>query len=408
VSEVEFKTVCILGRQPALGLAELERLYGAERVKPLDNAALLDIDTADIDFKRLGGTVKVGRILNIIDDTSWPRLLDYLTKTVPEHLEFLPEGKFTLGVSLYGLDTLPARLNKDLLKVKKVIKQAGRSVRIVPNKQPHLNSAQVLHNKLTSRGAWELVFIKNGSKTILAQTMFVQDIDAYAGRDQARPKRDAKIGMLPPKLAQMMLNLAVGNLESKLPQSENQSLGLTRLTVLDPFCGTGVALQEALLMGYSVIGTDIDPRMVDYTKQNLLWLVKNQPEIQGRVMLENGDATNHQWPPFSIAVSEVYLGRPLTSLPPAEKLKSIINDVNTITKKFLDNLSSQIKPGRQVCLAVPAWRKLNGSLIRLPVIDQITDMGYNYLDLKHVRREDLVYSRESQTVARQLLILEKS
>jgi SAM-dependent methyltransferase len=399
--------VCILGRQPALGLAELERLYGPARIRPLKGAALLDIDAADINFKRLGGTIKVARILNVIDSLKWPQLIDYLLKTVPQHLQFLPDGKFTLGVSAYDLPVSAGQINKDLLKVKKVIKNTARPVRIVPNKLPHLNSAQVLHNKLTSRGAWELVFIKDGNQTILAQTMFVQDIEAYAARDQARPKRDARVGMLPPKLAQILINLAVGDLESKLPESDNKAFGLTRLTVLDPFCGTGVVLQEALLMGYSVVGADLEPRMVEYAKTNLLWLVKNNPGIQGRVVLESGDATDQQWPPFSVLASELYLGRPLNSLPGPEKLKTIVNDVNTITKKFLNNLAGQIKPGRQLCLAVPAWQKPDGSFINLPIIDQITDMGYNYLDLKHGRREDLVYSREGQTVARQLLILEK-
>jgi tRNA G10 N-methylase Trm11 len=407
-SEARFKSVCILGRQPALGLAELERLYGAQHIKSLKSGALLDIEAADINFKRLGGTVKVAKVLTTIDSVKWPQLLEYLIKTVPEHLQFVPEGKFTLGVSVYDLPVQAGQINKDLLKLKKVIKAAGRSARIVPNKAAQLNSAQVLHNKLTSRGAWELIFIRHGSQTILAQTMFVQDIEAYAARDQARPKRDAKVGMLPPKLAQIMINLAVGDLENKLPVSENKTFGLTRLTVLDPFCGSGVVLQEALLMGYSVIGTDLEPRMVDYAQTNLLWLVKNNPQIQGRVVLETGDATSHKWPPFSVLASEVYLGRPLNFLPAPEKLRPIVNDVNIILKKFLKNLAPQIKPGRQICLAVPAWQKSDGSLIHLPVIDQLTEMGYNYLDLKHVRREDLVYSREGQTVARQLLILEKS
>jgi hypothetical protein len=114
--------VCILGRQPALGLAELERLYGPARIRPLKGAALLDIDAADINFKRLGGTIKVARVLNVIDSVKWPQLIDYLLKTVPQHLQFLPDGKFTLGVSTYDLPVSAGQINKDLLRVKKVIK----------------------------------------------------------------------------------------------------------------------------------------------------------------------------------------------------------------------------------------------------------------------------------------------
>src|SRR3990170_3079003 len=83
----EAKSVCVLGRQPALGLAELESLYGAERIRPVKffvdfsgdrptgGAAMLDIDAGKIDFKRLGGTVKVARLLAILPTVSWHRLL---------------------------------------------------------------------------------------------------------------------------------------------------------------------------------------------------------------------------------------------------------------------------------------------------------------------------------------------
>ncbi len=36
-------------------------------------------------------------------------------------------------------------------------------------------------------------------------------------------------------------------------------------------------LQEALLMGYEVYGTDLEPRMIDYSQANLGWLDKNFP-----------------------------------------------------------------------------------------------------------------------------------
>jgi tRNA G10 N-methylase Trm11 len=163
-----------------------------------------------------------------------------------------------------------------------------------------------------------------------------------------------------------------------------------------------------LLAGYSVLGTDIEPRMVDYSKKNIKWLFEQQPQLEGQVVIEQGDATNFQWPGFSTVASEVFLGRPLATLPDQAKLKQIISDTNVITKKFLKNLYTQAKPGRPICLAVPAWRKPNGQQISLPVIDQLTDMGYTYLDLKHVRRDELVYFREDQVVARQLVRLVKS
>lgn len=392
--DFEPKSLAILGRQPALGLAELESLYGAEHLRPLPGGALLDIGADEINFKRLGGTIKVARLLTVLPTSNWKSAYDYLANNIPKHLSNLPEGTFTLGVSVYGMDVNVNKLGADLLSLKKIIKASGRSVRIVPNKQLELNSAQVLHNKLTHRGAWELLLVRDGSQTYLAQTLFVQDIEAYGARDQARPKRDARVGMLPPKLAQIIINLAVG-----------QQARAVR--VLDPFCGTGVILQEALLMSYHVIGSDIDPRMIDYAKINIQWLVEKYPQVEGQVVIEVADATLHQWPRFSAVASELYLGRPLGTLPQPDKLKEIIQDVNTITKKFLANLAQQLKVGQSVVLAVPAWKTKNG-YEHLPVIDRLTDMGYNRRSFVHAKNDDLIYFREDQIVARELLVLEKA
>jgi len=407
MSSFEPKTLCILGRQPALGLAELESLYGAEHVKPLGSHALLDVPAEEIDFTNLGGTIKTARLLSAIDSTRWPELAKYLIDKIPEHTIYLPEGKFTLGLSVYGIQASVKQMEAALLEVKKLVRKSGRPVRIVPNKEPVLNSAQVLHNKLTYKGAWELIFIKDGAKTWLAQTLFVQDIEAYGARDQARPHRDARVGMLPPKLAQIIINLAAGRPQTRMDKRWDSGDGLGRFLVLDPFCGTGVVLQEALLMGYSVYGTDIDPRLVEYSKKNIRWLVEKNPNIEGKVNIEPADATSYRWPGFSVIASEVFLGRPLAALPPPDKLKVIISDADLITKKFLRNLAPQLQTGRGLCLAVPAWRRADGRLIDLPVLDKLTEMGYNYWDLKHARRDELVYYREGQVVARRLLRLRK-
>jgi tRNA G10 N-methylase Trm11 len=387
------KSLAILGRQPKLGLAELESLYGAKHLRPLNGGALLDLPTQEISFKRLGGTVKLAQVLTVLPNNNWQDILQYLLDSIPQHMQYQPAGKFTLGLSVYGLRVSLDEQTKGLMAIKRVIRSTGKTVRVVPNKKPTLNSAQVLHNKLTTRGAWELLLFRDGPRTILAQTIFVQDIDAYAARDQARPARDARVGMLPPKLAQMMVNLA------------NPPIGAT---ILDPFCGTGVVLQEALLMGFDVIGTDIEARMVDYSTKNIGWLKENSAKpIVATHRIELGDATNHQWPKSLInVVCEIYLGRPLAKPPTSEELHKIANDVNTIFKKFLVNLARQIKPGTRLCLAVPAWRTKNG-FVYLPALDSLSGLGYNKLDFKSASSKDLVYFREDQIVARQLIVLEK-
>jgi len=410
------QAICILGRQPALGLAELESLYGAEHVSAVaPQAAGLDLHAHDIDFKRLGGSTRLAHVLAVLPNTDWKRIERELPTLVTELALTLPDGKIQLGMSAFNLNLSPAKLNAAGLTLKKVLRnKVSRSVRITPNKEPELNTASVLHNRLTGPTGIELLLIAaSDGSTVIARTTAVQDIDSYTLRDRGRPKRDARVGMLPPKLAQIIINLAVGQ---QRPSKD--------FTVLDPFCGTGVVLQETMLMGYSAAGSDIEQRMGDYTLANLDWLWQQFPQTQNVYRgWQLGDATTLQWETskfieksgqvvdvqrvpaqISAVAGETYLGRPFTAAPSAEVLAQTTSEVNLILKKFLQNIHGQLQPGTRLCLAVPAWHTKN-EFKHLPLIDQISDLGYNRIRFEHARDTQLLYYREDQIVARELLVL---
>lgn len=391
-------SLIILGRLPALGIAELESVCGGEPVEPVSNqAALLHVEPEAVDFKRLGGSVKLCKLLTTLDTTNWKEVEKYLIQSAPEHAQALPEGKMHLGLSAYGMNVGSKQLLATGLSIKKAIQRATtKSVRLVPNKSAELNAAQVLHHRLTGETGWELVLVRSGNRTVLGQTTAVQDIDAYAARDFDRPKRDAKVGMLPPKLAQIIVNLAVAG-ASPEPNT----------VVIDPFCGTGVVLQEALLMGYGVYGTDIEQRMIDYTSQNLAWLSERHHLPVQDFDLEAGDATTHSWSRAAIrfVASETYLGRPFTAMPSGEVLAQTASECNVILKKFLQNITPQLQPGTRLCLAIPAWQIRPKEFKHLPLVDQIEELGYNQVRFKHVRDADLLYYRPDQIVARELLVI---
>lgn len=255
---MQFMTIIILGRQPRLGLAELESLFGAEKISVIsDNAAVVDVPADQINRQELGGAIKVATLLTEIPTIEWSSVLDHLHRFIPEYIAEMPDGKLKFGLSLHGFEIPLKSLQKAGLTLKKTIKQHSRSVRLVPNTSLELNSAQVLHNKLTSTTGWELLLIKHGEATMIARTVRVQDIESYTFRDRSRPKRDAYVGMLPPKLAQTMIHLTAPSAGERL---------------LDPFCGTGVILQEAALYGLTPYGTDISSKMTDYSQANLEWL----------------------------------------------------------------------------------------------------------------------------------------
>lgn len=387
-------SILVLGRQPALGLAELERRYGSDALLPVgDRLALLNVEPQQIAFDQLGGSMKLAAVVATPPLANFGAAIKTLTKLVPELIANMPEGKIRLGLNFFGLPNVSvSEINRAGLQIKTAIKRTGRSVRVVPNSSSELNSAQTLHNQLTGPTGLELIIAQHGDHLLLAQVIASQNINAYASRDQARPKRDARVGMLPPKLAQIIVNLS----GVKAPA-----------TLLDPFCGTGVVLQEALLMGLNAYGTDLDPRMIDYASVNLDWLSKKFPHQppENSFRLAVGDATNQHWqPPFEAIAAETYLGRPFAHQPDEQTLRQVIHDVDTIHRKFLKNVAQQTKSGFGLCLAVPAWFTKN-RLQHLPTLDSLEDLGYTRMSFAHVRNQDLIYHRPEQIVGRELVVL---
>jgi len=388
-------SIFILGRQPAIGRAELESLFGAEHIQPLGDAAVIsDVDPSAVDFARIGSSVKLAEQLSVITKPSMSSLHTQLDRVVMERAEAIAEGKIQLGISAYGIKTSPKQLIAIGLNLKKSLRKAGFSVRLTPNQETELSSAQVLHNHLVGDRGMELILIRHGADIIVGRTVAVQDITAYAKRDQGRPKRDAFVGMLPPKLAQTIINLGTG----KAPAD-------TQTVILDPFCGTGVVLQEALLMGYGAYGTDLETRMIDYSTKNLVWL-REKYGVEEPEALEVGDATAHQWThPVSVVACETYLGHPLANWPRPDKLQQIIGTCNVIIEKFMRNIADQIPPGTRLCLAVPAWKAPSGKISHLPLLDHLEKMGYNRVSFRHSSEQELVYYRPDQIVARELLVI---
>jgi hypothetical protein len=104
-----------------------------------------------------------------------------------------------------------------------------------------------------------------------------------------------------------------------------------------------------------------------------------------------------------------------------------MQDVDTIHRKFLKNVARQTKPGFQMCVAIPAWRAMQSSVIshqssdqssitddrrqttfhHLKVLDSLEEMGYTRMSFAHVSNDQLIYHRPDQIVARELVVLQR-
>ncbi len=369
------KYLAVLGRLSDISLAELSAFFGDSVKKIAPNLAVFESDK-NIDINRFGGSLKFGRLIS-------EKPVDYLLNLNDENGKFA--GKFTIGVSDYSKGAKKFKAQGEALKIKRLLSKSGRSARVLQNTDAALSTATSHHNQMGEK-VGHVEFLINGKEWYVLTG--VQNITAYKNRDQARPARDAKVGMLPPKLAQILINLCG-------PLGKDSR-------VLDPFCGTGVVLQEALLDGYKAYGTDLSDRMIEYSEKNLKWLDK------GDFKVEQGDATNHTWTEKIDAVAcETYLGAPMSQPPVEIKLKEQKQECKGIILGFLKNISSQIDTETPLALAVPAWLRPNGKYERLNILDEITDMGYNVVKLNHLSQEDMLYFREGQIVAREIIVLRK-
>lgn len=370
------KYVAVLGRQPLISVAELESLFSNVRLIAANLAEFTTTKHAP-NIDRLGGTLKIAETLDV---------------SVEQFLTSLPDTKkVTLGVSDFSKTASARSAQRDALRWKRLLVKNGHSVRIVPNQTAVLSSATTLHNKLYKELKIELIKHNHDYYHVIS----VQQIDAYVKRDQARPARDAKVGMLPPKLAQILINLC-----GDLPSGS---------ILLDPFCGTGVVLQEAALMGYTPYGTDISERMVEYSKKNLAWLLaKDQHQTSEDVLIQTGDATKFIWtPPINAVACETYLGPPMTQVPTDIKLKQAKQGCKSIILDFLKNLTAQITTGTPVVIAVPAWLRPDEHYERLNLLDEIEKLRYNVVRFKELGQKDLLYHRDGQVVAREIIVLRK-
>ena len=392
------KYVAIAGRQPLISLAEIQALYDkAARLvgKKLVFFEVNEDDEKNIspDINRLGGSLKLGRFF----DTDFSKLAKFLATTHPE-------GKITLGISDFSKQKKSGLAKQKSMELKRSLARVGRSVRVITSNEPEISSATAHHNQLGEKaGCFEIFLIDHE----IYLSLGTQNITAYTERDQARPARDAKVGMLPPKLAQILINLC-----GKLPEGAR---------VLDPFCGTGVVLQEAAIMGYVPYGTDLNERMVEYSKKNLSWLFNERNQKRFKILpdliqkkdqilktISVGDATNFTWEGEIDAVAfEGYLGAPMSKPPVDIKFKTEKAKCREIAMGFLKNITPQIKSGTPVVMALPAWLRENGKYAGLNILDEIQEMGYNFEKFQDLSQSDLLYYREGQIVAREIIVIRK-
>lgn len=383
----------ILGRENKISQIELQNVL-ANFDFGFSPSAISILSQDILEIKLEGSTEKIASLIDILGGTVkiYQKIAPGDTKIASLLQKENISKKIVFGLSNYQKENIDTfRL---AIEAKKTV---GRSLRVIEgNDSGRLSSAQSFQYGM-DLGNLEYGLFATGIGRLIA----VQNIDQWTLRDFGKPRSDPKSGMLPPKLARMMVNLAISNSGERKP------------LVVDPFCGSGNLLMEALSMGCDVIGSDISEKAVADTKANIDWLIPNKKLILGGQKLNANisqvDATKYDFAKIDrvfVVAAESFLGDPRRSKLRIEEEEQAKKEISELYLNFLKNLKLTIKNEKlkAICLVFPLFELANGKQLSIygNCVDTLIEIGYTTIC------PPLVYGRDYQVVKREIVLLKLS
>ncbi len=184
----------------------------------------------------------------------------------------------------------------------------------------------------------------------------------FQKRDVEKPVQ-RKIFAIPPRLARIMINLA-GCTPGKI--------------LLDPFCGVGTILQEALISRVRVIGLDINKWCVEAAKRNLAWLKQEYSLENVEYSVLQGDARRLRSKirdEVDCIVTEPDLGPALRDMPTISYAERIISKLTPLFSDFLREAHAVLSVGGRLVLVTPYLKTRSGGPVTMPVSDLASRVG---------------------------------
>lgn len=371
-----------LGTHPQLSIAEIHAVlnqlnFSFEEILTLPTIFIIKTDKKlePTIIRQLGGTIKFGEILL---ETKQPQAKHIFNLLKPTN------NKFYLGLSSYDCKIKLLNLG---LEIKKLFRQNKLSCRVVSSKKNPLSSVVVKKNNLVSERGAEIVITENKGQFFIGQTLAVQDFETYSKLDYGRPARDEISGMLPPKVAQIMVNLAEQELNSQ---------------ILDPFCGSGTILQMATILGYKhLIGFDKNTKAIANSKINFDWFEKTF-KVKTHIKLETAKVENLSKKlkagSIDAIVTEPYLGPALKGFESLAQIKKNINNLKKLYQKMFEEFFKVLKNNGRCVVIIPEFQ-IHAKSLNIDISEMIKN--------KFKIENRFIYSRAGQKVRRQIFALKK-
>ncbi|MDO8424960.1 MAG: DNA methyltransferase [bacterium] len=416
--------VFILGREPHLSVTEIAAVLGdgadwqhAELSREVLTLPIRDAEAPAL-MDRLAGTQKIGTVWGSVplaspNDIARAVIAYTLQSTNADQRVRFGFSVYDLGGGTRGIDRARAALQRNAREIKTQIEEAGRTTRHVTSNDATLSSVTVTKQKLLpEHNGIEVLALVTRDRILLARTLAVQPFESWSRRDYGRPRRDARSGMLPPKLAHMMVNLA---LQSTI---ENRQSTM----ILDPFCGSGTVLMEAALLGVPhIIGTDASEDAIADARENIAWL-RNAPSPASRggaggganISIRPCDVralTQCITEPVDAIVTEPSLGPPQQRANTATVQRELLNLYLAAFAQF----ARVLRPGGTVVFVLPTFQTTHvPELAPARFCAALAPLGFTHVNTlpqplcNHPvlrNNQHLPYAREGQRVGRNILVL---
>ena len=363
-----------------LSQAELSSLFHEEvKVQTQDISVVrTDRELGQAFMNRLGGSIKMCQVFE--------------GSPIDQILSASQREKIPYAISQYGGHE---RLSSTLIDFKKELRKRGVNARFLNKDFTNITSGQLNKSRLLEKGVDLVRCFYEGSEH-WGKTIAFQDIDSYSMRDYEKPKRDMKVGMMPPKLCQMMINLAQ-------PREGT--------TIYDPFCGLGGVVMEAALLKQPTLGSDIKGRLIDSTIKNLQWLNQHwklDTPLDDQHFFQH-DATQpfptKKFPKDLMIVTETYLGPPLDHFPDASKREEIFTTLDAINRGFFKEAAEIVPSGNRIVFCLPYFRSKKGAeYYPEAMITAYEAFGY----VRENELRSLCYERKTQIVGREVMVFRKA
>jgi tRNA G10 N-methylase Trm11 len=190
-------------------------------------------------------------------------------------------------------------------------------------------------------------------------------------------------------------------------------------TILDPFCGIGTILQEGVLMGYKVLGSDISATAIDGSEKNLEWFRNRYQVAPGKYRLETCDVAKvsevFRGDKIAAVVTEGWLGPIYFNVPKPAQMERNFADLKVLWLSAMGQFAKVLESGSRVVVCLPAYKVGLVNYEFMPGIDDLLALGYTIEDpfpesvykvapfLKVTARKSMIYDRKEQVVAREII-----